>query len=378
MCRICKCAVESDKWKRHESSPGHKRRLLLLKEAKKKKQQQQLEAERRARENPPPEPVVDRETQVKAQREAKYKELQPYLVEGTHLLRKQRLCIVKKVDWTLNPPSITVKMVDSGVMISTELEYLDKAPNTEKPKKEEPKKEEEAEEESSDDRLGGLPEDFFDTQFRVAQHERLQKKKERRQEGKAPELPSKQEKDESNQQEEVTRDDVVEDSGLPKRKKYGKRKRKFANNPNRKRVKATYAERTLNVEEATTAKGAQLKVPVKQKESEFAKEISALTQDVAKERKKQRKSERAAQLELQKQLRKADRLEKNFEKKNIVDLRKLAEEAKEKARKKKAKRAKEPLNVSVGGKMNTATNEPVDDFDIDMDGLVDWKQKSWF
>merc|ERR1739838_1151799 len=110
------------------------------------------------------EPVVDRETQVKAQREAKYKELQPYLVEGTHLLRKQRLCIVKKVDWTLNPPSITVKMVDSGVMISTELEYLDKAPNTEKPKKEE-----EAEEEISADGLGGLPEDFFDTQFRVAQ-----------------------------------------------------------------------------------------------------------------------------------------------------------------------------------------------------------------
>jgi len=351
---------------------------LLLKEAKKKKQQQQLEAERRARENPPPEPVVDRETQVKAQREAKCKELQPYLVEGTHLLRKQRLCIVKKVDWTLTPPSITVKMVDSGVMISTELEYLDKAPNTEKPKKEETKKEEEAEEESSDDGLGGLPENFFDTQFRVAQHERLQKKKERRQEGKVPELPSKQEKDESNQQEEVTRDDVVEDSGLPKRKKYGKRKRKFANNPNRKRVKATYAERTLNVEEATTAKGAQLKVPVKQKELEFAKEISALTQDVAKERKKQRKGERAAQLELQKHLRKADRLEKNFEKKNIVDLRRLAEEAKENARKKKAKRAKEPLNVPVGGKMNAATNEPVDDFDIDIDGLVDWKQKSWF
>ena len=44
--------------------------------------------------------------------------------KGDIAVRKGRLCIITKIHWETNPPSVTVKMQDNNAEVGTEFEYL--------------------------------------------------------------------------------------------------------------------------------------------------------------------------------------------------------------------------------------------------------------
>ena len=44
--------------------------------------------------------------------------------EGSYAVRKGRLCIITKIHFEMNPPSVTVKMIDNNAEVNTEFTKL--------------------------------------------------------------------------------------------------------------------------------------------------------------------------------------------------------------------------------------------------------------
>ena len=44
--------------------------------------------------------------------------------EGSYASRKGRLCYIKKIHFEMNPPSVTVQMMDNNTQVGTEFEYI--------------------------------------------------------------------------------------------------------------------------------------------------------------------------------------------------------------------------------------------------------------